>query len=217
MNNSAELERGYRRVLACYPKAFRRENEDEILGVLMDTAEDDQQRVGLAEAAALIRGGLRMRLRPGPSRPPRTVFAAVRLMCVGAVIELAALVTMAATAGSLKAAVLARDPAQWQTVLVVLTAKEVFAPVGIALWLWLAWANGRGHDWARLIFTWFFGALTVSLLVALAQHAVVYAPADLAALTALWLVALASMVLIFSKASWPYYRQESAQRTQAAG
>jgi hypothetical protein len=217
MNNSADLERGYRRVLACYPRAFRRENEDEILGVLLDTAEEGQQRVGLAEAAALIRGGLRMRLRPGPSRPPRTVFAAVRLMCVGAVVELGALLTMVATAGSLKAAVLARDPAQWHTALVMLTSKEVFAPVGIVMWLWLAWANGRGHDWARLIFTWFFGAFTVSLLVALAQHAVVYAPADLAALTALWLVALVSMVLIFSKASWPYYRQQSAHRMQAAG
>jgi hypothetical protein len=217
MNNSAELERGYRRVLACYPKSFRRENEDEVLGVLMDTAEEGQQRVRLAEAAALIRGGLWMRLRPGPSRPPRTVFAAVRLMCVGAVVELAALLTVVATAGSLKAAILARDPAQWHTALVMLTAKEVFAPVGIALWLWLAWANGRGHDWARLIFTWFFGLLTVNLLLALAQHAVRYAPADLAALTALWVLALVSMVLIFSKASWPYYRQQPAGRMPAAG
>jgi hypothetical protein len=217
MSNSADLERGYRRVLACYPKAFRQENEEEILGVLMDTAEEGQQRVGLAEAAALVRGGLRMRLRPGPSRPPRTVLAAVRLMCIGAVVELAALATLVATMGSLKAAVLARDPAQWHSALVMLTAKEVFAPIGIALWLWLAWANGRGHDWARLIFTWFSGLLTVSLLVALAQHAAVYAPADLAALTALWLVALASMVLIFSKASWPYYRQQPADRMPATG
>jgi hypothetical protein len=217
MSNSADLERGYRRVLACYPKAFRQENEEEILGVLMDTAEEGQQRIGLAEAAALVRGGLRMRLRPGPSRPPRTVLAAVRLMCIGAVVELAALATVVATMGSLRAAVLARDPAQWHNALVMLTAKEVFAPIGIAVWLWLAWANGRGHDWARLIFTWFFGLLTVSLLVALAQHAAVYAPADLAALTALWLVALASMVLIFSKASWPYYRQQPADRMPATG
>jgi hypothetical protein len=217
MSNSADLERGYRHVLACYPKAFRQENEEEILGVLMDTAEEGQQRVGLAEAAALVRGALRMRLRPGPGRPPRTVLAAVRLMCIGATVELAALVTMMATAGSLKAAVLARDPAQVHTALLILTTKEVFAPIGIALWLWLAWANGRGHDWARLIFTWFFGVLTVALLAALVQHAVVYAPADLAALTALWLVALTSMVLIFSKASWPYYRQQPAQQIRAAG
>ena len=33
MNQSARLERRYRRLLACYPRAFRRKNEDEILAV----------------------------------------------------------------------------------------------------------------------------------------------------------------------------------------
>ena len=34
MTGSSQLERGYRRVLACYPKAFRRTNEDEMLAVV---------------------------------------------------------------------------------------------------------------------------------------------------------------------------------------
>ena len=34
MTGSSQLEHGYRRVLACYPKAFRRTNEDEMLAVL---------------------------------------------------------------------------------------------------------------------------------------------------------------------------------------
>ena len=38
MTDSSPLERRYRRVLACYPKAFRRESEDEILAVLLATA-----------------------------------------------------------------------------------------------------------------------------------------------------------------------------------
>ena len=38
MNSSASLERGYRRLLAFYPRAFRRENEEEILAVLLATA-----------------------------------------------------------------------------------------------------------------------------------------------------------------------------------
>ena len=38
MTGPSQLERGYRRVLACYPKAFRRESEEEILAVLMATA-----------------------------------------------------------------------------------------------------------------------------------------------------------------------------------
>ena len=50
MSDCARLERGYRRLLACYPREFRRENEDEILGVLMATSAEDQERVGLGEA-----------------------------------------------------------------------------------------------------------------------------------------------------------------------
>ena len=70
MTNSAGLERGYRRLLACYPRAFRRENTDEMVGVLMASAAEGQRRVGLAESADLIRGAVRMRFRPA-SRPPR--------------------------------------------------------------------------------------------------------------------------------------------------
>jgi hypothetical protein len=64
MTDSAALERSYRRVLACYPRSFRKGNEDEILAVLMDTAEEGQTRIGLPEAADLIRGAVRMRLWP---------------------------------------------------------------------------------------------------------------------------------------------------------
>jgi len=35
VSDSAKLERRYRRLLACYPRAFRQEHEQEILGVLM--------------------------------------------------------------------------------------------------------------------------------------------------------------------------------------
>ena len=39
MNEMADLERGYRRVLMCYPKAFRQESGQEIIGVLLATAQ----------------------------------------------------------------------------------------------------------------------------------------------------------------------------------
>ena len=38
MTNSSRLERRYRSLLALYPKAFRREHEQEILSVLMAAA-----------------------------------------------------------------------------------------------------------------------------------------------------------------------------------
>jgi len=106
----ARLERAYRRILACYPRSFRRDNEEEILAVLLDTAAEGQVRVGLAEAADLIRGALRMRLWPAAARP-RAVRAAVTLMLAGAAAEVAVVLTMIVTAGRFKAAVAARDPA----------------------------------------------------------------------------------------------------------
>lgn len=86
------------------PKAFRRASEDEILAVLPATADEGQRRVGLAESADLIMGALRMHL--GMSRSPRTVLNAVRLMCLGAVLELAVLVTVLVTLDSVRAAVI---------------------------------------------------------------------------------------------------------------
>jgi hypothetical protein len=56
MTDSPRVEREYRRILACYPRAFRHESEEEILAVLMATAREGQRRVGVAEAADLVRG-----------------------------------------------------------------------------------------------------------------------------------------------------------------
>jgi hypothetical protein len=95
MSDSADLERRYRQLLACYPRLFRREHEQEILAVLMDGAAEGQQRPELGEAANLIKHALRMRLglsRGGimindrtfpinvdrPSRPLMTAFGAGR-------------------------------------------------------------------------------------------------------------------------------------------
>ena len=70
MISSSRLERRYRRLLALYPKAFRREHEEEILAVLMAAAAEGQQRPRLAEAADLLRNAILMRVRqtelPGP-------------------------------------------------------------------------------------------------------------------------------------------------------
>ena len=90
MIDSQRLEHGYRRILALYPRAFRRESEEEIVAVLMATARDGQRRVGPAEAADLIRGAVRMHKGP---RLPRPLLVAVRLTYAGAAAELAVLTT----------------------------------------------------------------------------------------------------------------------------
>ena len=212
MTDSSQLEQGYRRVLACYPKTFRRESEDEILAVLMATAGEGQQRVGLAESVDLIMGALRMHL--GISRSPRPVLNAVRLMCAGAVLELAVLVTVLVTLSSVRSAIVQDfTTAQWHTAMLTqIVPIGAGAPIVAGLWLWLAWANGRGYDWARSAFMALFGLVTLGLLIGLGEGAAVYAPADMIATAVPWLVGLAAMGLIFSKRAGPYYQQEPAQQ-----
>jgi Domain of unknown function (DUF1707) len=61
------LERGYRWLLACYPAAYRRVHEEEMLAVLMTAAPSGKQRPGIAEAADLIWGAVRVRCQPSRS------------------------------------------------------------------------------------------------------------------------------------------------------
>jgi len=180
MSDTQTLERAYRRILSCYPRSFRADSEDEILAVLLATAADGQTRVGPGEAWDLIRGALRMRLWPAAPRP-RTVRAAVALMLAGAAAELAGLITVLVTASSVHAAVAARYPAATQATTVHYVFVLAGLPVAIGLWLWLAWANGRGEDWARMISAACFGLLTLSVLSSLSQHAATYAPASMMA------------------------------------
>jgi hypothetical protein len=115
MTASDDLERGYRRLLAWYPRGFRRENEQELLTVLMAGAAAGQRRPRLAES----------------------------------------------------------DP---------------------------------HHTRARVAFGAFFAFFTLALLADVGQHLARYDPAVLAVATAIWLVGLASTVLIFIPKSGPYYR-----------
>jgi hypothetical protein len=84
------------------------------------------------------------------------------------------------------------------------------------LWLWLAWANGRGYHWARPAFVALFGLLTTGLFIGL--HASLGegisppAPADLIATAVLWLVGLAAVVLISTETASRYYQQEPAHQ-----
>jgi hypothetical protein len=59
--DDSRLERGYRRLLALYPARYRQVHEEEMLAVLMTAAAERQHRPGLADAADLIIGALRVR------------------------------------------------------------------------------------------------------------------------------------------------------------
>ncbi len=225
MTERASLERGYRRLLAWYPPAFRRENGQEILAVLMACAPDGRRRPGLAESADLIGSGLRMRLRPGVPRSAPTVRAAVRLMYAGAVVSTANLIILLAFIGYIKTyhAVLghqltAAQVSQLNTPFVALSVVSCLVP--IALWLWMARANGQGRNWARSLSTVLFGLATLDLTGAFRTPVIqitvvpeLFGPA-VPVLT--WLAGLAAVWLLWRPASTAFFKPQGLARVPPA-
>jgi hypothetical protein len=188
MNEQASMERG--RSLAGYPRTSRSR-----------TGSPGRDGTGLAA---------RMGLRPGA---PSTVRAAVRLMFAGAALDAVAVLTIALTRGAARAATLASQTVStWHVVDLRLTEDMIAAPVLILAWLWLASAIGRGRDWARFAFTAFFALPSAGLLSAVIGGAWHYAGADFAVGAALWLTALAVLVLIFNPRSGRYFEQAGGLR-----
>lgn len=216
MNEQARLEQRYRRLLAFYPRAFRRENADEILAVLLACAQDGQQRPGLAASADLIKGAIQARLRPAPGQP-RNVRIAIRLMYAGAAVQLAALATIVMTAASVKSAVALRYPGlavAQHAVSLNLAIDYISVPIGVIVWLVLTRALVRGRNRARAVLAADLAAMTLSVIIAIGQGCVTYAPADLIAGAVEWLIALAACALLFTGASARFY-QPRAHATSA--
>ena len=115
-----------------------------------------------AELAALT-ADLPAGLYVGMSRAPGPVRNAVRLMCAGAVLTLASVVIVLVTLGGVRwAAANDLGARQWPTVMLTQAGFWLAsAPIGAGVWLWLAWANGRGYHWARPAFVAFFCVLTM--------------------------------------------------------
>jgi hypothetical protein len=194
--------------VALFPRAFQRESEDEIVAVLMATAREGQRRVGFAESADLIRGALRMHRGP---RLPRALLIAVRLTYVGAAAELAVLVILLVTLGSLTSATIRayRDfsLAEWHAVLLThLPAVGAGAPVLLGLWVWLACANARGNHTARVAFRVVHVIITLGVAAEAYAAIPVYGEGGLIAAFVLLQVQLAVNALIFypSKDPLPY-------------
>jgi len=195
MTDQEHLERAYRRRLAWYPRAFRDEHGPEILAVLMAGARDGQRRPGLAGSADLIRSGLWLRLCP---RAPRSVRAAVRLMCAGAVIPAVSLILSLVT---------------------LATARIVGGLVVTALWLWMARANGQGRNGARIFSVVLSGVVTLALAIELGLggpgHVAGMTVPSLALSVLNWLIGLAAAGLLWLPASAAFFKQQDLAQAQA--
>src|SRR3954454_1507068 len=133
MTGAADLERAYRRWLRWYPRTFRCEYEAEVLGVLMADAREGQRHPDLMECLNLVGSALRMHLR---------LFGAVKLMYLGALVELATAITIVVTMGDVRANVVTRNPGltegEWHAVVAgQLGPKVVAAVIAVGFWLWM--------------------------------------------------------------------------------
>jgi hypothetical protein len=217
MSRITSLERGYRRLVACYPRSFRKENEDEIIAVLLATASQGQQRPGVAESVDLLAGAFRMHL--GLSRAPRTVVTAVRLMCLGAVAELAVLVTTLVTWSDMRARGVAHYPQYAAAVTRAINsgvhADLVVLPILVLAWAWVAWGNGRGSQLARIAAIVFATLYTLALAVELSESYAVVAPAAMIVSGLSWALGVAAVGFILAPQSWAYYERPRSRPLDA--
>jgi hypothetical protein len=153
--------------------------------------------------------------QPSRARAPLPVRTAAWLMCLGAVLTLADAATVLVTLpGVRSAAVQDVDFAggRWHIfMLTVIVPALASTPIVAGLWLWLAWANRRGYAWARFTFMALVGVLTIGWLYVLGasggEDAGPSTWRDLLATTALWLVGLVAMTLIFTQRASSHYQR----------
>ena len=109
-DDADDLERRYRRWLKWYPTAFRREHEEEIIGVLMASAQDGQDGPGLMECLDLrATGSACACARRCRSRTGQLAWR-FDLMYAAAVVELGVAITVLATLGDVRSTVFAANP-----------------------------------------------------------------------------------------------------------
>ena len=73
--------------------------------------------------------------------------------------------------------------------------------IGVGLWLWMAWANKRGKNWARITGTVFFGLYTLDLILVAARSA-----SGVSTVFAIitWLVGLGATIMLWRRDSSAY-------------
>ena len=150
-----------------------------------------------------------------PERPaaPPTVQNAVKLMYAGAAVSTVSLIVSLVDIGGTKSAIRKARPSltvaqvnQLNTFIISLAI--ISGVVGIALWLWMARANGQGRSWARILSTVLFGLATLDLFGVASQ------PKTLLGLVfpvLTWLLGLGAVVLLWRKQSSAFFQPRAME------
>ncbi len=149
-------------------------------------------------------------VEPEPERGPAppAVLNAVKLMYAGAAVSAVSLIISLVSIGGTKDAIRKARPSltaaqvnQLNTFIIALAV--VSGVIGVALWLWMARANGQGKNWARILSTVLFGLATLDMFGVLSQPKTVLG-LIFPALT--WLVGLGAIVFLWRRESTEFFK-----------
>jgi Protein kinase domain len=156
------------------------------------------------------------RYAPAPlaPRPPTSVFAAIWLMYAGAGFSLLDTLVSLTVIGDIKKAFEAKHPLMSASAvksLAAVASLEVLigGAVVIGLWLWLAYASKQGRGWTRIAGTVLFGIHTFGLFVTYGTPGL-HATKGIS--TVVWLIGLATVVLLWQRSSGQYFAKFARRR-----
>jgi hypothetical protein len=148
-----------------------------------------------------------------PQRPPApaSVMNAVKLMYAGAAISTVSLIISLADIHGTKVAIEKARPNLTTTQInqlntFIISLAIVSGVLGIALWLWMAWANNQGKNWARILSTVLFGLATLDMVGVFSQPKTVY---GLIFPVLTWLVGLGAVFLLWRPESTAFFKPRS--------
>ena len=147
-----------------------------------------------------------------PERPPAppSVLNAVKLMYVGAAVSTVSLVISLVDISGTKEAIRKARPSLTaaqvnQLNTFIITLAIVSGVIGVALWLWMARANGQGKNWARITSTVLFAIETLSVLEALRGPKTVV---DLVFPVLTWVVGLGAIWFLWRPESSAFFKTQ---------
>lgn len=146
-----------------------------------------------------------------PERPPapRSVQNAVKLMYAGAAASTVSLVIFAASIGAIRAEnAKAKTHLSSSQLNQFIITSIIYAVIGVALWLWMARANGEGRSWARIAASVLFFLATLDLYGLINYPKTVLSLA-LPVLT--WLVGLGAVILLWRRESSAYFKPRARE------
>lgn len=152
-----------------------------------------------------------------PTAPPAMVQRAIMLMYGGAATSTVYLIAALATMGSLKSAMInanktAKDPLTASQINGEATGYIIYVVfvgvVAIALWLWMARANGQGKNWARIIATAAFCLWTLNTVGTVTQTRLVLA---MVFPVITWLLGLGAVFLLWRPESTAFFKLQSSR------